>query len=274
MEMLEDKNVTKIVEQIKENIKVAPEVGILLGSGWSDVAQKVENPIIIPYNTIKGMPICHVAGHNGNIIVGKLSGKNVMIMQGRFHYYEGYDARTVVLPVIIMHLLGVKKLLITNAAGAINTRLRPGNVVIIDDHINYSFNNPLIGIKDNTGKVYFSDMTEPYKLQWVEKIETLCRELDMDYLVGTYLQTSGPNYETPAEVKMFRTLGADVVGMSSVCEILMARYFDMECAGLSLVTNMGAGILDKPLTHEEVIKVADKNKSKLCTLVTQFISKI
>lgn len=273
MEM-KNKNAIKIANQIKQYISVAPEVGMLLGSGWKDVANLVENPIIVPYSNIKGMPSCHVKGHNGNFIFGKLAGKNVCIMQGRFHYYEGHPISDVVLPVVIMNLLGISKLIVTNAGGGINTRYTVGDVVILNDHINYSFTNPLIGITEADGSVKFTDMTHAYNPQYVTKLKEVCKKLDVNYHTGTYLQVSGPNYETPAEIKMFRTLGADVCGMSTVCEVIVANYLGMQVAGLSFISNMAAGVLDTPLSHAEVIENANKNKNKLNNIILNFVAQI
>ncbi len=271
---LKSKSAIKIANQIKQYINVAPEVGMLLGSGWKEVASLVENPIVIPYSSIKGMPQCHVSGHSGNMIFGKLSGKNVCIMQGRFHYYEGHPISDVVLPVVIMNLLGINKLIVTNAAGGINTSYKAGDVVIINDHINYSFTNPLIGITEADGTVRFPDMTHAYNPEFIAKLKDVCKKLDINYHLGTYLQVSGPNYETPAEIKMFRTIGADVCGMSTVCEVIVANYLGMSVAGLSLVSNMAAGVLSTPLSHAEVISTAERSKDKLNKIIVNFVSAI
>ena len=272
--IVKDKVAVKIANQIKQHISVAPEIGMMLGSGWKDVANMVENPIVIPYSSIKGMPKCHVAGHQGNIVFGKLSGKNVCIMQGRFHFYEGHPMKDVVLPVVIMSLLGIKKIVVTNAAGAVNTTYNVGDVVIIKDHINFLFNNPLIGVTELDGTVRFTDMTNAYTKDYVAKLKGICSKLDVKYHLGTYIQDSGPNYETPAEIKMFRTFGADVCGMSTVCEVIMANYLGMQVAGLSLVTNMGAGILETPVSHKEVIDTANKCKGKLNQIILNLVAQM
>ena len=270
--MTKDKLV-KIVEQIKKHIKVAPEIAMFLGSGWGEViAEQIENPIVVPYNNIKGMPKCHVVGHSGNFIFGKLAGKNVCLIQGRLHYYEGHDISDVVSTVSIMHMLGVSKIVVTNAAGGINTKYKPGDLMIINDHINMLGANPLVGLIEDDGNVKFTDMTHTYDEEYITKIKAICEKVGIVYHLGTYLQTSGPNYETPAEVKAFRILGADAVGMSTVCEVIMARYYGMRVIGLALITNMAAGVSKNTLSHKEVVERAHECKPKLKDIVLNLVS--
>ncbi|MBR4745373.1 MAG: purine-nucleoside phosphorylase [Clostridia bacterium] len=268
-----EKQIEKIVNKIKNYITVAPEIAMFLGSGWGEVvASLIENQVVVPYSSIKGMPKCHVVGHSGNFIFGKLAGKNVCVMQGRFHYYEGHDIQDTVILVKIMNALGVKKLVLSNAAGGINESYKPGDIMIINDHINMLYANPLIGNVEDDGTVKFTDMSEPYNKEYISKLKSICAKAGAKCHVGTYLQTSGPNYETPAEVRAFRTLGADAVGMSTVCEVIMARYYGMEVAALSLITNMAAGILPKPLSHAEVVATANECKPKLKEIILNFVA--
>ena len=271
--MTNEKLVNSIANQIKKSISVAPEIALFLGSGWGDsIIANIDNPIIIPYSSIKGMPKCHVVGHKGNFIFGKLGGKNVCIMQGRYHYYEGNTISETVILISVMNALGVKKLVLSNAAGGINLDYAPGDIMIIGDHINMLGTNPLIGLIEKDNTIKFTDMSEAYDKGYVAKLKSICAKAKVNYHVGTYLQTSGPNYETPAEVKAFRTLGADAVGMSTVCEALMARYYGMQVAGLSLISNMAAGITNNKLSHSEVVKTANAVKDKLSQIIVNFVS--
>ena len=269
--MINERQIQKIVEQLKKYINVAPEIGLMLGSGWGEVAKLIEAPTVVPYTKIKGFPKCHVDGHEGNFVFGKLAGKNVCLFQGRFHYYEGHDIADTVILVKILNMLGAKKLLITNAAGGVNTTYKPGDVMIIGDHINMLGANPLIGLFDG-GSMKFTDMSHAYDEEYIIKLKGICQKVNVKYHVGTYLQTSGPNYETPAEIRAFRALGCDAVGMSTVCEVIMANYYGMRVAGLSLITNMACGILETPLSHKEVIETANRVKEKLQDIVCKFVS--
>ena len=262
------------VEFIKKQIKYfTPEIGIILGSGLGDFAE-IENAIIIPYEDIPGFEKSLVQGHKGQLVFAEINEKNVVMMQGRYHFYEGYSMQTITYPIKIMRKLGVKTLIITNAAGAIDGSFIPGELMFITDHINFMGTNPLIGINDNNMGTRFPDMSEIYSKELIEKAEETAERLSVEYQKGIYIATTGPSYETPAEIKMYRTMGADAVGMSTVPEAIVAKWSGMEILGISCLTNYAAGISDNPLNHEEVIDTANKVKENFKKLLSEFIKKL
>ena len=239
-----------------------PEIGIVLGSGLGSFAEKLEDSIYINYQDIPGFPVSTVSGHNGRFVVGKLFGHEVIVMQGRVHYYEGYSMKKVVLPVRLMCMIGIKQLILTNAAGGINLNFKPGTLMAITDQITTFVPSPLIGPNIEDLGVRFPDMSEVYDRTFVGIIEKAAEELGIDLKKGIYLQTTGPQYETPAEIRMFRNLGADAVGMSTTVEAVAARHAGVKVAGISCITNMAAGISGEPLSHEEVKETADRVKDE------------
>lgn len=214
----------------------------------------------IPYGDIPHFPVSTVAGHKGQFVVGKLEGREVLCMQGRFHYYEGYDLKQVTLPVRVMKLLGIGTLIVTNAAGGINTGFRPGNLMLIEDHLNLTGENPLIGENLEAFGERFFDMTVAYDREYRTLAENLAAELDIPLQKGVYAWLTGPNYETPAEIRYLRTIGADAVGMSTVPEVLVARHCGLRVCGISCITNLAAGMGEGLLSHEEVKETADRVK--------------
>ncbi|AAK80023.1 purine-nucleoside phosphorylase [Clostridium acetobutylicum] len=268
----------KVVEEsssyIKERIDKTPEIGIILGSGLGDLADKVSEKNIISYSDVPNLPSSTVKGHAGQFVFGKLNGINVVMMQGRFHYYEGNKAETLALPIYIMKSIGVKKLIVTNAAGGVNTEFKPGDLMIINDHINFSSINPLIGKNCDEMGPRFPDMSNAYDMNMIEKAKKIASSIGIDVVSGTYFMMSGPNYETPAEIKMVRVLGGDAVGMSTVPEVIAANHCGMKVIGISCITNMAAGILNKPLDHKEVIKTSNMVKDKFTKLVTAIVGDI
>ncbi|MGY0209244.1 purine-nucleoside phosphorylase [Bacillus subtilis] len=211
-----------------------PEIGLILGSGLGVLADEIENPVAIPYEDIPHFPVSTVEGHAGQLVFGDLEGKRVVAMQGRFHFYEGYSMEQVTFPVRVLKLIGVETLIVTNAAGACNENFNPGDLMIITDHINFFGTSPLIGKNANEFGTRFPDMSEAYDKQLVKLTEQVASDLGLNVQKGVYFGNTGPTYETPAEVKMARLLGGDVVGMSTVPEVIVARHSDMRVLGLFL----------------------------------------
>ena len=217
-------------------------------------------------------PISTVEGHEGRLVIGTLQGKTVVAMQGRFHYYEGYKMEEVTFPIRVMKLLGVKTLIVTNAAGAVNTSFKPGDLMIITDHINLSGNNPLIGKNLDLFGPRFPDMSNAYNKELRKIAKNVANSINIDIKEGVYAMMSGPTYETPAEIKMIRTLGGDAVGMSTVPEVIVANHCGMKVVGISCITNMAAGILEQPLNHEEVIETSNQVKNNFIKLMETLVN--
>lgn len=259
---------------IEQQTEVKPEIGLILGSGLGVLGDYIENAKVISYDQIPHFPVSTVEGHAGELMIGTLSGKNVILMRGRFHMYEGYAAEVTAFPVRVMKALGVKTLVVTNAAGGVNLQFAEGNLMLISDHINLTGKNPLIGAHDPELGVRFPDMTEAYSKRLRGIAKEVASEQGIELVEGVYASLLGPTYETPAEIRMLRTLGADAVGMSTVTEVIAARHSGLEVIGISCITNMAAGILDQPLTHDEVIETTNRVKSQFQGLVTSLIGKI
>ncbi len=247
-----------------------PEVALVVGSGLGGVAETIAKPVTIPYADIPHFPQPTVAGHAGQMIFGELSGKRLVVLSGRFHFYEGRSMAEIVYPIHVVDALGAKILIVTNAAGAINPNFNPGDLMIIEDHINFLGANPLIGLRENGG-IKFLDMTAAYSTRLREKLDAAAEKAQVLLRRGVYLACPGPSYETPAEIKAFAWLGADAVGMSTVPEVIMARYHNLEVAGLSCITNLAAGISSRKLSHEEVLEVGKAAQTKLAKLLTEFV---
>ena len=242
-------------------------VGMVLGRGLGGLAEELQDAVAISYKGIPYFPVSTVFGHKGRLVVGILEGKRVMCMQGRFHYYEGYGMDQVVFPIQVMHALGINNLLVTNAAGGVNTSYKPGDLMLITDHIKLIADSPMRGPNyDSLGERFF-DMTNAYD----KRLSALAREeakrLGITLHEGVYMFFAGPSYETPAEVRAARILGADAVGMSTVPEALAASHMRMKVLGISCITNMAAGILDQPLNHAEVMETSDRVKEAFTLLV-------
>ncbi len=243
---------------VRERVEQIPRTAVVLGSGLGDFADRVENPVSVEYRDIPGFPVSTVPGHRGRFVFGTVKKAPVAVMQGRVHYYEGYSMEDVVLPVRVLHALGVRQLLLTNAAGGIGEELQAGDLMLLTDHISSFVPSPLLGPNEDGFGPRFPDMTEVYSASLREKVKRAARETGIPMKEGVYLQTTGPQYETPAEIRMFRTLGADAVGMSTVCEAAAAKHMGMEVCGISCITNLAAGLGKGPLSHEEVQKTADR----------------
>ena len=235
------------------------DVGLILGSGLGELADEIENPVIIAYNKIPHFPVSTVVGHAGQLVYGELGGKLVLAMQGRFHYYEGYSLEEVTFPVRVMKELGVHSLIVTNAAGGVNETFEQGELMMITDQINYTGANPLMGPNDEALGVRFTDMSEAYDKDYQKAVKQVASDMNLDLKEGVYMGFSGPTYETPAEIKMARLLGADAVGMSTVPEIIVAKHASLKTIGISCITNLAAG-MQESLNHEEVVETTQRVK--------------
>lgn len=274
-------NIMEYIEKISEScsyikniINEVPDAAVILGSGLGGLSDEVQNKIIIKYESIPNFPKSTVAGHAGEFVYGNLEGKKVIMMNGRFHFYEGYDMKTVTFAVRVLSSLGIKKLIVTNAAGGVNTSFKPGDLMIIKDHINFTGTNPLIGKNLDDFGPRFPDMSQPYDKELRDIALKAALDKDIKVVEGTYLMMTGPSYETPAEVRMVRILGGDAVGMSTVSEVIAANHSGMRVLGISCITNMACGILDRPLNHEEVIETSNMVKDKFKTLVREIIKRL
>lgn len=260
---------------IKSKISIEPEVGIILGSGLGGVAEKIENATVIPYKEIPHFPVSTVEGHSGNLIVGRFGGKNVIAMQGRFHFYEGYSMKEVTFPVRVMHFLGVKYLIVSNAAGGLNPAFKVGTIMIITDHINFFPEHPLRGKNIDELGVRFPDMSKVYAPELVELGKKIAEEEGIEVEKGVYIGSSGPTLETQAEYRLFRTFGADATGMSTVPEVIVAHHQGMKVFGLSVITNAAVpSAPDAETTHEEVQNVAGQVQPRMIKLITKFIERL
>jgi purine-nucleoside phosphorylase len=256
---------------LKEKYESQPKIGLILGSGLGVLADEIQNPVKIAYNQIPDFPVSTVEGHAGQLVFGSINDIEVVAMQGRFHYYEGYSFEKVTFPVRVMKELGVEILIVTNAAGGVNESFTPGDLMIISDHINNMGSNPLIGPNDSNLGVRFPDMSEAYSRELRQLAKRVSDELGIDTKEGVYVGNTGPTYETPAEVRMIRAFGGDAVGMSTVPEVIVARHAGMKVMGISCISNMAAGILDQPLNHEEVIETTERVKANFLAYVKELI---
>ncbi|MFC0273282.1 purine-nucleoside phosphorylase [Metabacillus herbersteinensis] len=260
-------------QYIEKLTSVQPTIGIILGSGLGPFADTLENAVHIPYDEIPHFAKSAAVGHANELVIGTIGGKKVVAMKGRFHYYEGFTLDQVTFPVRVMKALGVEKLIVTNACGAVNTDFNPGDLMIISDHINLTANNPLMGPNNPDLGVRFLDVSEVYNKKLRGIVKEVAKEQNVNVREGVYAWWTGPTYETPAEIRMIRTLGADAVGMSTVPEALIANHSGIETIGISCLTNMACGILDQPLSHDEVIETAERVKSTFLNLVKEVITR-
>ena len=249
-------------------------VAVILGSGLGHFADTLNNPTIINYKNIPHFKLSTVAGHAGNLVIGEFAKKNIFCMQGRIHFYEGHSINEVIYPIRTLKHLGVKKIILTNAAGAINQNFKVGDFILINDHINLTGQNPLIGPNLDFLGPRFPDMSESYDQQLIEIGLKALTKIKRRALTGVYAGLTGPCYETPAEIRMLRTLGADMVGMSTVNEVIAARHMGISCLAISCMTNMAAGILKQKLSHDEVKEIADQNKNDFISLLHEVLALI
>jgi len=266
--------VKKAADHVRAKVPRVPEIAVVLGSGLGDFASTLRDPVSIGYDEIPHMPAAKVIGHEGVLVAGKVtSGHEIIALSGRAHFYEGHDMRTVTFAVRMLGLLGVKILILTNAAGGINTTFAQGALMVIDDHINLMCTNPLVGPNEDRFGVRFPDMTEVYS----KRLRALARAVDSQAGIklehGVYVALHGPSYETPAEIRFLRVIGADAVGMSTVPEAIVARHMGLEVLGISCITNMAAGVLPQPLNHAEVMETARRVRSQFVALLEAVIAK-
>jgi purine-nucleoside phosphorylase len=266
--------INEAVNYIHSHYGAPIEIGLVLGSGLGMVADLVENPVVIPYADIPNFPVSTVEGHAGELVIGTLQGRTVVVMKGRFHLYEGYGVDKVAFPIRVMRRLGVEKLLVTNASGGVNTAYRPGDLMLIADHLNFQFTNPLIGANVDEFGPRFPDMSEAYSRRLRAAAHEVASEQGLKLQEGVYFGLLGPSYETPAEIRMIRTLGGDAVGMSTVAETITARHAGIEVLGISCISNMAAGILDQPLSHAEVIETTERVKETFLKLVLGIVPRM
>jgi len=259
--------VKESAEYIRSRLTLRPTVAVILGSGLGALVDVMEDKITVPYSEIPHFPQSTVAGHAGNLVVGRIGTQVAAAMQGRFHYYEGFTMEEVAYPVYVMKLLGITALIVTNACGGINRALQPGDLMLIDDYINLLGRNSLIGPNDERFGPRFPDMTEAYSRRLMARAESCAESLGFPLKKGVYALFSGPCFETAAEIRAYAALGADVVGMSTVPETIAANYLGMEVLGISCITNMATGIAEKKHSHTEVLRIANESSAKLCALV-------
>jgi purine-nucleoside phosphorylase len=259
---------------VASRIAFPPKVGLVLGSGLGVMADEVEDAVEIQYGEIPHFPVSTVEGHAGTFVFGRLAGTPVAVMKGRFHYYEGYTLTQVTFPVRVMKALGVDTLVVTNAAGGIVPEWEAGDLMVIRDHLNLMFRNPLIGPNDDRLGPRFPDMSNAYASELRALAHEVAKSQGLTLREGVYVGLTGPSYETPAEIRMLRVLGGDAVGMSTVPEVIVANHMGMRVLGISCIANKAAGILDTPLSHEEVIEITQRIRSRFVALVREIVSRL
>ena len=259
---------------VREKISFEPQVALILGSGLGDYAEQVQVEAVLDYHDIEGFPVSTVLGHKGRFVFGYIQNVPVVIMQGRVHFYEGYDMHDVVLPTRLMGMLGAKVLFLTNAAGGMQKGMHAGDFMLITGHISSFVPSPLVGPNIEELGTRFPDMSEVYKKDLQEIIRNTAKNCGIPLKEGVYVQTTGPNYETPEEIRVYRSLGADAVGMSTACEAMAANHMGMRVSGISCISNLAAGISENPLTHAEIQETADRVAPLFQQLITASIVNI
>jgi purine-nucleoside phosphorylase len=262
------------VNYLKGRTKVEPTIGIILGTGLGGLVKEIEIIDEIPYTEIPNFPVSTVMGHSGKLIFGKLGGKSVMAMQGRFHYYEGYSMQQVTFPVRVMKLMGVEHLFVSNASGGVNPDFEIGEIMILDDHINLFPAHPLIGKNIDELGTRFPDMSKPYDHGMIKLAKSIAAENNIRVATGTYAGLTGPTLETPAEYVYVRNIGADAVGMSTVPEVIVARHMNMPCFAISIITDLGVPGKIMEVTHEDVQRIAEKQEPKMTLIMKELISRL
>jgi len=266
--------IKETVDYISSKTQIKPQVGIILGTGLGGLVKEIEIVDVLPYESIPNFPVSTVEGHSGKLIFGTLGGKNVIAMQGRFHYYEGYDMKQVTFPVRVMKFLGIEKLFVSNASGGVNPDFEIGDLMILNDHINLFPTNPLIGTNIKELGPRFPDMSDVYDKSLIEKAKAIATQHNIRTLEGAYAGVSGPCLETPAEYKYIYNIGADAVGMSTVPEVIVARHMAIPCFAISIITDLGVPGKIVKVTHEDVQNVAEKAEPKMTLIMKELISSI
>ncbi|MBT3418207.1 MAG: purine-nucleoside phosphorylase [Flavobacteriales bacterium] len=266
-------NIKESANFIIQKTNFNPEIGIILGTGLGELVSEIEIQYSIPYNEIPHFPLSTVEGHSGRLILGTLGGKNVVAMQGRFHFYEGYSMEKVTFPVRVMKFLGIKNLILSNASGGVNPDYEVGDLMILEDHI-CLIQNPLIGANLDELGPRFPDMSQPYDKNMIQLAEQIASENNLPVQKGVYVALTGPTLETPAEYKYMRIIGGDTVGMSTAPEVIVARHMDIPCFAMSVITDLGVPGKIQKVTHEEIQKVSEVAEPKLTLIIKELISKI
>ncbi len=266
------KKLRETLEFIRSRTLTQPEVGIILGSGLGGLITEIKIEVSLPYEEIPNFPVSTVEGHHGRLIFGKLSGKNIVAMQGRFHFYEGYTMQEITFPVRIMKMLGIRLLILSNASGGVNPEFEIGDMMIITDHINLLPTNPLIGKNDKEHGPRFPDMSEAYSADLIHKAIKIARRYNIKYQTGVFAAVTGPMYETPAEYRYIRNIGADAVGMSTIPEVIVARQMDLPCFAISVITDLGVTGKIIEVSHSDVIAAASQVEPKVTLLIKELLS--
>jgi purine-nucleoside phosphorylase len=272
--MTEYDKAREAADAVRARVREVPEIAIVLGSGLGDFANSLTDPVTMPYADLPHWPPSRVIGHDGKLVVGRCRGRTVAALAGRVHLYEGHDIGTVAFPIRALALLGVKTLILTNAAGGVNTGFSQGALMVIDDHVNLTGHNPLVGPNDERFGARFPDMTEVYSSRLRALADRVGKAMSLVLPHGVYVALLGPSYETPAEIRFLRTIGADAVGMSTVAEAIAARHSKMEVLGISCITNMAAGVLPQPLDHDEVMDTARRIRGQFIALLEGIIGEL
>lgn len=268
------KKIGETVDFIRRYYNEPSQVGVVLGSGLGHFTEELQVQKEISYNDIPHFPVSTVEGHKGKLVFGKLGNKNVVVMAGRFHYYEGYSIQDVVYPIRVMKYLGIETLILSNAAGGVNPAFKVGDLMIITDHISQFSINPLIGKNEPEFGTRFPDMSEPYKKEFVSKAKAIAADLKIEVREGVYLSVTGPTFETRAEYKMIHVLGADAVGMSTVPEVIVARHMDIPVFAMSVITDIGIREEENVITHEEVLEAAQAAEPKMTAIVKHLVQQL
>lgn len=264
--------IQEAAEHLRRRIGEVPKMALVLGSGLGILANELQDAMAIPYGEIPHFPASTAPGHAGRLVVGKLEGKPILVMQGRFHYYEGYSLDRVTFPVRVFKALGMERLFLTNASGGANAAFAPGDFMVMSDHINFTGQNPLIGPNDNQLGPRFFDLSRAYDPELRAIAHRAARDLGLVLREGVYAWFAGPSFETPAEVRMARLLGADAVGMSTVPEVIVAAHCGLRVLGISCITNMAAGILDQPITSDEVFEISLRRAPEFSAFVRRIVA--
>ncbi len=273
-EVISSREISTAASFVKEQCRLRPQVGLILGSGLGSFADEMENVTVIPTETIPHYPVSTVAGHAGKWVIGDIAGTTVLAMKGRIHSYEGYSLQRVTFPIHLMAEFGIRKLIVTNAAGGLNRNFRPGDLMLINDHINLMLDNPLFGKNDDSIGPRFPDMSEPYSRQMIRLAETVGRDLGIALQKGVLGALKGPTYESAAEVRMMQRLGIDAGTMSTVPEVIAATYRGLQVLGISCITNLGTGMSTERLSHDDVTEVADLVQGKFSRLIKEIVSRL